>query len=151
MSNLRQASGEDYPDAARKNYLDARALMARRRYDGAAYLSGYVIECIIKTLIQVDQATKAPIIEFRHDLNKLSGKALALMALPSSRTARYFPGGSSLTTLPYDNPPAGWKETLRYYPEGTIPQPVAKTWLSESKRLYAHVLLGLRKDGEVTL
>lgn len=151
MSNLRQASGEDYPDAARKNYLDARALMARRRYDGAAYLSGYVVECLLKTLIQVDRATNAPIMEFRHNLSEMSEEALKLMKMPSSRTARYYPSGSSFTSLPYDTPPFGWKETLRYHHEGTIPKTTASAWISEAKRLYQHVLWGLIKDGEVTL
>jgi len=150
MSNMRQSSGEDYPDAARKHYTDARALMSRRRFDGAAYLAGYVVECLLKTLIQVDRATNAPVLEFRHDLNKLSGEALRLAALPSSRTAPYLPRGT-FTSLSYADPPSGWKETLRYHYEGTIPRATSSAWLAEARRLYVHVLGRLREAGEVTL
>jgi hypothetical protein len=150
MSNFRHPSGEDYPDAAGKHYTDARALMKKGRYDGAAYLAGYVVECILKTIIQVDRGNNDPIIKFRHDLNKLSNEALHLAALPSSKTARYFSRGS-LTILQYADPPAGWKETLRYRHEGTIPKTTAADWVAEAKRLYMLVIGGLRKDGEVVL
>jgi hypothetical protein len=150
MSNMRQLSGEDYPDAARKHYTDARTLMNRRRYDGAAYLAGYVVECILKTIIQVDRATSTPILEFRHDINRLSEEALRLATLPSSRTARYFPR-MTLTRLSYAVPPSGWKETLRYHYEGTISKTTASTWVAEAKRFYEQVLWEIIKDGKVTL
>ncbi len=150
MSNMRQLSGEDYPDAARKNFTDAQALMNRRRYDGAAYLAGYVVECILKTLIQFDRTTNAPILEFRHDLNRLSGEALRLAALPSSKTALYLPHGA-FTSLAYSDPPSGWKETLRYHYEGTISKATASIWIAEAKHLYVHVLGRLREAGKVTL
>lgn len=150
MSNMRQSSGEDYPDAARKNLTDAQVLMNRRRYDGAAYLAGYVVECILKTLIQVDRSTNVPIREFRHDLNRLSGEALRLAVLPSSRTAPYMPRGAFIN-ISYADPPSGWKETLRYHYEGTISKTIASLWVVEANRLYEHVLWGLIKDGEVTL
>ena len=148
MSSMRQSSGEDYPDAARKHYMDARALMGRRRYDGAAYLAGYAVECILKTIIQINQPSGVPMI---HDINRLSVDAQRLATMPSSRTVRYFRLGSSITSFPYGSPPLGWKETLRYHFEGTIPKTTASAWVAEAKRLYEHVLWGLIKDGEVTL
>ena len=54
MSRLRQSNGDDYPEAAGRHILDSRALVARRRFDGAAYLAGYVVECTLKTLIQLE-------------------------------------------------------------------------------------------------
>jgi hypothetical protein len=87
----------------------------------------------------------------KHDLGKLSREALALMALPSPRTARYIPSGSAFTSLAYGTPPAGWIEQLRYHFEGTIPKTTASAWLAEAKRLYGKVLWGLIKDREVTL
>ena len=54
MSNLKQPDGDDYPEAALKHLLDADTLLKGRRFDGAAYLSGYVVECALKTLIQVE-------------------------------------------------------------------------------------------------
>ena len=52
-----------------------------------------------------------------HNLNDLSTEALGLAAQATNKTARYLtnPG---LTTLRYDNPPAGMEGYLRYYPGG---------------------------------
>ena len=33
---------------------DSGVLLAGGRYDGAAYLAGYVVECALKTLIQLE-------------------------------------------------------------------------------------------------
>lgn len=49
MSRLKQANGDDYPEAALKHLQDADALVRGRRFDGAAYLAGYVVECALKT------------------------------------------------------------------------------------------------------
>jgi hypothetical protein len=43
MSKLRVA-GDDHADAAGKHVADARALLDNHRYDGAGYLSGYVVD-----------------------------------------------------------------------------------------------------------
>jgi hypothetical protein len=148
MSKLRQPSGEDYPDAARKNFTDAQALMAVHRYDGAAYLAGYVVECTLKALIQVDMAQNAPVRKFRHDLNKLSTEAQRLANLPSSRTAPFLPHGT-LTSLLYGAPPSGWKETLRYNYEGMISKTTSAAWLAEAKHLYIDVIGRLMEAGKV--
>ena len=54
MSHLRQSNGDDYPEAAVKHMQDSGVLLAGGRYDGAAYLAGYVVECALKTLIQLE-------------------------------------------------------------------------------------------------
>lgn len=48
MSKFRCPEGDDHPDAAGKHLLDALTLKENGRFDGAAYLSGYVIECSLK-------------------------------------------------------------------------------------------------------
>ena len=53
MSRLGQRNGDDYPDAARKHLEDAKVLLAGSRPDGAAYLAGYVVECALKTVVQL--------------------------------------------------------------------------------------------------
>ena len=57
MGGLRQANGDDYPEAAGRHLQDANALLAGERHDGAAYLAGYVVECAMKTLIQLETGT----------------------------------------------------------------------------------------------
>ena len=146
MSKKVQTSGEDYPDAAEKHSTDARILLTGNRPDGAAYLSGYAVECMLKTLVQVEKGHNRLV--WGHNLNDLSWDALSLAKLAGGRTARYFTN-SALTTLRYDNPPGGWKEYLRYYPAGTIPQPTAEKWVEEAERLYFEIIGELKKDGEI--
>ena len=50
MSRL-QSNGDNFPEAAEKHLEDASVLIAGARYDGTAYLAGYVVECALKTLI----------------------------------------------------------------------------------------------------
>jgi hypothetical protein len=87
---------------------------------------------------------------FIHDLNRLSAEAQRLFLLPGSRTSRYF-SSFPLSTISYSNPPLGWKETLRYYKEGTIPRHTAANWFSEAGRLYRNCLGKLIKDGVIIL
>jgi HEPN domain-containing protein len=146
MSTKRQASGEDYPEAAIKHCDDARHLLSASRPDGAAYLAGYAVECALKTLVQVEEQTVRLIRD--HDLNLLSGEALRWAAQPTSRTARYLTN-RAVTTLRYGLPPNGWKESLRYYPTGTIAAATAEQWVEEAERLYIEIVGELKKNGEI--
>ena len=67
MSRLQQSNGDDYPEAAVKHMQDSGALLAGGRYDGAAYLAGYVVECALKTLIQLEAGQ----VRHHHDLSRL--------------------------------------------------------------------------------
>lgn len=147
MSNKKQPSGEDYPEAALKHCDDARHLILGNRADGAAYLAGYAVECALKTLVQVEKKSTRLIND--HNLNNLSAQALGLAAQPTNITAKYLTNTSTLTTLRYDNPPAGWKEYLRYFPVGTIPALTAEQWVAEAERLYIEIIGELKKDGEI--
>jgi len=146
MSTKRQASGEDYPDAAIKHCDDARHLLSASRPDGAAYLAGYAVECALKTLVQVEERSTRLLRS--HDLNDLSMEALRLAGQATNKTARYLTN-PALTTLRYDNPPAGWKEYLRYYPVGTVPALTAVQWVEEAERLYIEIIGELKKNGEI--
>lgn len=150
MPKLKQAIGQDYPAASRKHCLDARVLLDNQRYDGAAYLAGYAVECILKTIIQIEENHNRAIIKFKHDLEKCSLEALKLMLLPNSRTARYIKT-QSITIITYKDPPLGWKETLRYYPDNTISHQIANDWVLDAERLYIDVIGGLMKDGKEIL
>src|SRR5580658_5700696 len=132
MSTKLQTTGEDYPEAALKHCDDARHLISGNRSDGAAYLAGYAVECSLKTLVQVEKGSTRLI--KNHNLNDLSTEALGLALQPTNKTAKYLTNKSALTTLRYDNPPAGWKEYLRYFPSGTIPARIAERWVEEAER-----------------
>ena len=88
MSRLRQANGDDYPEAAGKHMQDSGALLARGRYDGAAYLAGYVVECALKTLIQLEAGQ----VGHHHDLSRLDRDLDSLAAQASSLAGRLYLG-----------------------------------------------------------
>ena len=132
---------DDFPGAASKHTLDSEALLAANRFDGAGYLAGYAVECTIKTVAQVEGRDLGRY----HNLGDLSRKALGLVSLPSSRTARYLTN-PSFTTLTYGDPP-GWKETMRYQAVGFVTQADAVAWVAEARRLHDEVILEMKKDG----
>ena len=111
-------------------------------------MAGYAVECALKTLIQVEMGSAAPVMQWRHHLNDLSAAALQLAAQATNKTARYVTN-PLLTTLRYDNPPTGWREDLRYYPSGTIQPRTAEQWVDEAERLYIEIIGELHKDGEI--
>ena len=86
MSRIKRPNGDDYPEAAGKHLGDATALLGAGRVDGAAYLSGYVVECALKSIVILEGGNS-----WGHDLNALSADALRLSALAGARTARYVP------------------------------------------------------------
>jgi len=133
---------DDYPRAAQKHVQDAEVLLGQHRFDGAGYLAGYVVECVLKALIQVE----TPDVPKKHDLNALSREALDFAGLPGSRTARYV-RQPELTRLPYGAP--GWHETLRYARPGTIAGEHAAEWVKEARRLYEEVVVRMRLDGVI--
>lgn len=135
---------EDYPKAARKHVLDSEALLSANRYDGAGYLAGYAVECTLKTLIWVETSKGT---HDTHDLNTLSTRALQLAGLPTQKTAAYVKG-TTITSLLYG--PSGWRETLRYEPEGAVTQTDCKAWVSEARRLYDAVIIPMRLSGVLT-
>ncbi len=85
MSRLRQSNGDDYPEAARKHLQDAVALLSAGRPDGAAYLAGYVVECALKTLLQIENGRADRI----HGLSALHRQVGALAVQANVRTGRY--------------------------------------------------------------
>lgn len=141
MSKLRQPNGDDHPDAAGKHLLDARALEQANRYDGAAYLAGYVVECAMKALIL---AEKQPA-RTEHSLATLGMEAVRLAALPNSRTAKYArplsPGHLMYTGQ------IKWRPEMRYRSPGRIGQGEARAFVSEAERVYKMTIPVMKLDG----
>ena len=86
MSRLRQANCDDYPEAAGKHMQDSRLLLAGGRHDGAAYLAGYVVECALKTLIQLEAGQ----VRYSHDLSGLDLELDKLAAQASSLAGKLY-------------------------------------------------------------
>lgn len=140
MSHLKNKNnGDDHPDAAGKHFEDADALLSSNRYDGAAYLAGYAVECTMKTIALLEKKRLSG-----HDLNSLSASALTFASLPGAATAKY--ARAAATSLKYGLP-AGWQETLRYRSPGEIARPTAEAWVREAGRLITEVVTKMRLDG----
>jgi HEPN domain-containing protein len=144
MSNYRQPTGDDYPDASRKHVEDSKKLLDANRYDGAGYLAGYAVECILKTIVLVEGSQPSQ----NHRLNDLSRAALRLLSSPSCRTAKYI-SNRAITTLLYGNNPNEWKETIRYNSEGRVSEATARGWVQEAQRLYMEVINQMILDGVI--
>ena len=142
MSRLRQNNGDDYPEAAGKHLADATILSAGPRADGAAYLAGYVVECALKTLIQVQTGRRT----ISHDLAGLRNSLGAMAAQAGPQTQRYFAAAAALLN---GASILGWSPESRYRASGEVTSATAGTWLQEAGTVYARIIGGLRLDGVV--
>lgn len=157
MSNLRLGAADDYPCAAGKHLADGQALVAQGRPDGAAYHAGYVIECVVKTLLLLEECSGVPPTPpgplphgkhgfFHHDIAELSRDALTLASLSACRRAPLFQAIDSAHPIM-----ARWSEQLRYQAEGAVSDTEASSWVDEASRIYTSVINELRLRGEVIL
>ena len=141
MSKLRQSNGDDHPDAAGKHLADAETLEQARRYDGAAYHAGYVVECAMKSIILAAQRPATT----QHGIASLSSEALRLASLPNSRTAKY------AQPLPLGHPMytgrLKWRPEMRYRSPGAVAAQQARAFVSEASRVYKITIAVMKLDG----
>lgn len=141
MSKLRTPNGDDYPDAALKHLLDAQTLLGQLRADGAAYLSGYVVECALKSIWQLE--TRQP--RHGHDLVTLAQAASAVATVLGARTARYFRTSTSGVA---SSVIAAWKPEMRYRSPGMSPSD-AQAWCNIADTVYRETAAQMRLDGVI--
>ena len=141
MSYLRQGNGDDYPDAAVKHMQDSGVLLAGGRYDGAAYLAGYVVECALKTLIQLETGP-----ERSHDLPRLCDRLDMLAVQSGSRIGRFYLGAEA--SLRASNVLNDWKPEQRYRaPEVSATD--AGMWHREAADAYGRIIGQLSLAGVI--
>jgi len=149
MSKVKLRNGDDHPEAAGKHLLDAKALISLQRADGAAYLSGYVVECAIKTLLLLEvgwqPGHKTPWERgaVGHDLNDLASKLAALSTVATSKTARYIGVETSKVSA---SAIAGWNPQMRYRPEA-VALPDSQAWVQIAEAVYRETVEKMRIDG----
>jgi len=141
VSRLALQNGDDYPVAAKRHLLDARKLLSSSRPDGAAYLSGYVVECALKTLIVLEDKTPP----YLHKLGGLRNKVNQVAAIAGSKAARYF--GHATQTVAAAKI-ANWNPNMRYRPD-SMTQDVAATWYAEAERIYRETIWQMYLDGVI--
>lgn len=140
MSNIAQ-NGDDYPGAAQKHLLDAKALLSSDRPDGAAYLSGYVVECALKSLLVLEGAT----VPKHHQLDQLRQEVSRLAIVAGAKAARYFGHaiqGVSTAAI------ANWRPEMRYR-GASMATNDAETWHAEAKKVFEETIHQMRLDGVI--
>lgn len=155
MSNLALPSGEDFPDAAMKHLQDAEALQLARRSDGVAYLSGYVVECSLKSLwlclkrTQDPSALQQPLPwkkgQQGHSFPHLQKEAATLAALADPRIAKYL---STAVDNALASRVQAWRPDLRYRPP-CISMNDADDWLAQARVVFDATIAEMKKDGVI--
>ncbi len=151
MSNPRRSNGDDYPAAALKHLQDAEVLLKSRRFDGAAYLSGYVVECALKALIQVEsgrrvrRSHKPTEVRRSHELTGLLDELDVLAVQATTRTGRlYVRVAAVLRTADV----LRWQPPMRYRgPEVTSSE--ADAWLRNAREAYDLIVGDLILEGAI--
>lgn len=147
MSKLRTSIGDDHPEAAHKHLLDAQTLLGQQRADGAAYLSGYVVECALKSLWLHEKGVPTgnvmPWGRRGHDLNNFAGQVTALATVAGAKTARYF---KTVTSGVSSSAIAAWKPEMRYRP-ATMMSGDAQVWCQIADDVYQETVAQMRLDG----
>jgi hypothetical protein len=139
MSRLRSPNGDDHPEAAQKHLVDAGVLLAKQRSDGAAYLSGYVVECALKSLLTLE----AKVAPHDHKLQSLVQQVSTLATFAGAKTARYFgPATSSVLRSAIRS----WKPEMRYHaPSMALGN--AQSWHDCARDVFQETVHQMRLDG----
>ena len=141
MSGLKQHNGDDYPEAAGKHLQDAVALLLAGRPDGSGYLAGYVVECALKTLLQIETGRADHI----HGLAALHRQVAALAVQANVTTGRYCVAADRLLDKAAI---LGWSPGIRYR-EASVSLADARTWRREASVVYSQVVGALVLDGRI--
>lgn len=147
MSKVGQPNGDDHADAAQRNLVDAAVLLAGSRPDGAAYLSGYVVECSLKTLWLIEVGVPPGGASWSsgrgHDLRYLAAQVASLTIMAGARTAKYL---GSATRAVASASIAAWTPAQRY--RGSHMRPtLAKQWYEEAEAVYNETVGAMYLDG----
>ena len=147
MSRLGSPNADDHPDAAHKHLLDAGVLLAQKRADGAAYLSGYVVECALKSLWLHETgaltANAIPRGKKGHDLGYLATHVSALAAVAGAKSARYF---KTATSGVPSSAIAAWTPEMRYR-SPTMALVDAESWHACARNVFQETVHQMRLDG----
>lgn len=147
MSKLATPQGDDHPEAAGKHVQDAGVLLAAGRADGAAYLSGYVVECSLKSLwlleAGVPLSNAMPWGRQGHNLTYLHSQVASLAAIASARIARYL--GTAINGVT-SSALGSWRPEQRYRAPGmTLPD--ASAWHAVGVAVYQESVGKMLLDG----
>ena len=138
---------DNFAAAARRHLIDAAVLLHQERWDGAVYLSGYVIECALKELVE---RWLGPVgRKFSHELAALESCLLGtgdfelLVALsPTARPLRLWSQVAG-TLAAHKHP------VRRYYKDGWMAQE-AESVLELASQVFKSMLVEDMLDGRLS-
>lgn len=141
MSKLATARGDDHPEAAGKHLQDAGVLLAAGRADGAAYLSGYVVECSLKSIFQLETGTPL----HGHFSTDLHNQVSAVSAVAGAKTAKYL---GTATAGILASPVASWHPGMRYR-AASMTLADAQAWHRAAAQVFQETIAQMHLDGEL--
>lgn len=129
---------EHYPNAACRHLIDSQHLLNVSRWDGCAYLAGYVIECSLKALIAHPSIpSEIDLHAIGHDLSKLT-HTLDQMAASRKPEWKRHASSSFLLALrnKLDSQQLEWHPRMRYESSRPEWQSNAKDWWNLANRCF---------------
>jgi HEPN domain-containing protein len=135
-------SAATFISAAQKHLADTSLLLGQNRFDNAAYLSGYVVECSLKALLDIDGMPTEK--ELGHDLPLMASNALMLGYTLAPSRRRY----TLKLTPDLDDLIHNWRPECRYEREGTTLQGDAESRLRAAGAAYEQIGLAMILDGQ---
>ena len=126
---------------AEKHLTDSSLLLDQKRFDNAGYLSGYVVECCLKALLDIDGMPSVK--ELGHELPLMAGNALMLgYVLAPSRRRYNLAATPDLDLLIRD-----WKPDSRYEKENTTTPALAESLVRGARAAYEQIVVPMILDG----
>ena len=131
---------ENFADAASRHLDDALLLKSEQRFDNAAYLSGYVVECAMKTVLVASSMTTK---RLGHELQTLTVEAMPLLWIVAPAMRRYdVPASIEIDELIRD-----WKPERRYDKTGDVDSMQAERWMSAARQVFDSFVVSSVLDG----
>ena len=131
---------ENFADAAARHLDDAMLLKSHQRFDNAAYLAGYVVECAMKAVLAASSLTPQ---RLGHELQAISVEAMPLLWIVAPAMRRYeVPASNDVDELIRN-----WKPDLRYGTSGVIDSVMAEQWTSAARQVFDSFVVSSVLDG----
>ena len=130
----------NFPSAATRHRRDAKQLLATSPAN-ARYLSGYVVECALKAVVESSDALfRAP--AFGHQLARLERDEMDLAVALTPRSARYRPAAATVKCVQQS-----WSETLRYSATSDTSGQVAARMVDAAADVHRSTVVEMFLDG----
>lgn len=136
---------ENLLQAAGRHIQDAQVLFEHQRYDNAAYISAYSVECILKLMI--DYHTKTHLSKsYSHDLFELNEAT-------TSKLLVVFPQINNLSTLTQEQLQllAQGHPERRYWSNNYLSVDDAQLCVTSAENLYTHTISNFILDGHYSI